>query len=242
MLEVKNLTSSIIESGITDHKFFKIDDVSFTLEDGYICALLGKNGSGKTTLLDLMYGNVLVKSGSVSFDGVEFNKKTRAKFRNDVALISNGVWYFADKSVSENVALLSIMYEGFDEKLFMEYMKRFEFPETDFNKPVSKLSTGQKVQFDIAFAAARRPKLMLMDEPFANLDPVVKVDIMEIIQDLVSENNMSVIISTHLLDEIDNVVDYVAVIDDGKLVKYGDRVSLIDSNNYKSIEDILINK
>lgn len=240
MLEVKNLTSSIIESGITDHKFFKIENASFTLEDGYICALLGKNGSGKTTLLNLMYGNVLKKSGSVSFNGVELNKKTRAKFRNDVALITNDVWYFADKSLNENVMFLSMMYEGFDENLFREYMKRFEFPETDFNKPVGELSTGQKVQFDIAFAAARRPKLMLMDEPFANLDPVVKVDIMEIIQELVSENNMSVIISTHLIDEIDNVVDYVAVIDGGKLVKFGDRVSLIDNNNYKSIEEILL--
>lgn len=242
MLEVKNLTSSVLESGVKDGKLFKISDVSFSLEDGYIMALLGKNGSGKTTLMQLMYGNLLKKSGQVIWNGKEFNKKTRDSIRQDIALISGDSWCFDNRSIVENLEYLSLMFPAFDEKLFMDYLRRFDFPKSDMNKPIVKLSTGEKVQFEIAFAAARKPKLMILDEPFANLDPVVKVDIMEIIQELVNKENMSAIISTHLISEIDDVVDYVGVIDDGKLVKFGDRVSLVDDKNLTSISQLLASK
>ena len=236
MLEIRDLNYSIKKSG----RGFLINNINFELEDGYIMGLVGRNGSGKTTLLNLIYKAITPDSGKVLWNGEEVNSNNRYVFHNDVAYIGNEDWCFKYKSVNENIEMLSLLYKDFDEKLFGQYIKYFELREADRNKKYLALSMGQKMQFQIAFAMARRPKLMLMDEPMANLDPIIKVDLMELLQQNVAKENMSIIISTHLVDDISNMTDYIGLLDNGIMKEFGNREKLFDKYGTEGLREFLI--
>ncbi|MCM1256818.1 MAG: ATP-binding cassette domain-containing protein [Roseburia sp.] len=92
-------------------------------------------------------------------------------------------------------------------------------------KPLGEVSTGEKKQIQLAFAMARRPKLLLLDEPGANLDPVFRVSLMDKLQSQIAREELSVILSTHILEDIEDVADYVGVMEEGRMSFFGDRES-----------------
>ncbi len=165
---------------------FAIKDISFSLEQGYIMSLLGKNGSGKTTLLNIIYGLITPDSGEVLWQH-ENAFDNRYAFHNDIAYIGEKTGVLNTKSLNENVAFLSLLYENFDYELFDYYMSVFGLTDTDREQNYSELSTGQKLQFQLAFLLARSPKFMLLDEPMANLDPVIKTELTDILHKQVTE-------------------------------------------------------
>ena len=236
MLTVRNLYTSRAESKGN----FQLKDISFSIEEGMIYTLLGRNGAGKSTLLEAIYGILSKAQGEVIYDGEKVERKSLSRYHREVALVSNRLqWYAAHMTVTENISLFEAMYPGFDRAFLMQCLKRFDFPWAPENAMFSKLSTGQLMQLQLAVAAARHPKLMLLDEPFANLDPVVKTDIMDMLQTMVADTNMSILVSTHLLDEIDEVTDYVCVLDEGRLVRFGSRDEVLNGN-IQSIKELLM--
>ncbi|MBQ3545035.1 MAG: ABC transporter ATP-binding protein [Lachnospiraceae bacterium] len=236
MIEARNLSYKEKKS----KNDFSIDNVCFKLEDGYIMSLLGKNGSGKTTLLNLIYGMLKSDSGEVLWNGEVVNGDNGYDFKCDVAYVGGEDWCFLSKSINDNVEILKCLYEDFNVELYEEYLKYFDLKESDRTKEYSKLSTGQMMLFQIAFAMARKPKLLIMDEPMANLDPVVKVDIVELLQQKVAKDNMSVIISTHLLSEISDVTDYIGIIENGKMTEFDNREVIFDKYNAEELREIFI--
>lgn len=224
MLKVKELSLDRREYGRkTPEEDFRLEKVSFELGDGYIMALLGENGAGKTTLLDLLSGNAAKGSGSIIYDGVELNAGTRAKINSEMAYVGPQGWCLENETVNTNISLLSVLYEQFDMELLEKTLKQFDFPDSCHEKKYQELSTGQKMQFSIAFALACKPKIMLLDEPFANLDPVIRVDIADILQTSVRRDGMSIIVSTHEVNEIDDMVDYVGIMKKGRMTGFGSR-------------------
>lgn len=236
MIEVKNLSYKEKKS----KKDFSINNISFKLEDGYIMSLLGKNGSGKTTLLNMIYGMFKSDSGEVLWNEKVINIDNNYDFKCDVAYVGGEEWCFETKSINDNVNMLKHLYKDFDEKLFDEYVKYFDLKESDRCKEYSELSKGQKMLFQIAFALARKPKLLIMDEPMANLDPVVKIDIMELLQKKVEKENISIIISTHLVEDISDMTDYIGLIDNGNLIEFDNREEIFDKYKAEGLRDILI--
>lgn len=236
MIDVKNLSYKEMKS----KEKFSLNNISFKLEDGYIMSLLGKNGSGKTTLLNLIYGMIKSDSGEVLWDGNVINRDNYYEFKTEVAYVGGEQWCFSSLSVNENVELLKYLYADFDIKLYEEYLKYFDLKGSDGRKEYSELSTGQMMLFQIAFALARKPKLLIMDEPMANLDPVVKVDIMELLQKKVEKENMSIIISTHLVEDISDMTDYIGIIDNGSLIEFDNREVIFDKYKAEGLRDILI--
>lgn len=236
MIEVKNLSYKEKKS----KNGFSINNISFKLEDGYIMSLLGKNGSGKTTLLNLIYGMFKNDSGEVLWNGNVINIDNNYAFRCDVAYVGGEEWCFSSKSADENIELLKYLYTDFDMELYEKYLKYFELKESDRRKKYSKLSTGQAMLFQIAFALARKPKLVIMDEPMANLDPIIKVDIMELLQKKVEEENMSIIISTHLLEDITDVTDYIGIIENGKMTEFDNREVIFEKYNADGLREVFI--
>lgn len=236
MLTVNHIYSKAAESKGN----FQLKDISFSIEEGMIYALLGRNGAGKSTLLEAIYGILSKSQGEVIYDGEKVDRKSLSRYHREVALVAGQLtWYAPHLSVRDNVELLKAMYDSFDSAQFYDYLKRFDLPATELEKTFSQLSAGQSMQVQIAFAAARSPKIMLLDEPFANLDPVVKMDIMDVLQTLVAKNNMSILVSTHLVDEIDEVTDYVAVLDGGRLTHFGSRTELPCGEGYGSLKALL---
>ena len=213
--------------GITPPKEngFAIKDVFINAEPGYITCLLGKNAAGKTTLLSLLYGMLRPKSGKVSWDGKEVKYKNLAAYHREVAYFGEK-WCAEGLTVEKNVEMLSILYPTFDRELFDSLIKTAQ-AEGTLEKRYFELSTGERVKAELAFLIARKPKLIILDEPLANIDPVFKMDILELLQKGVAENGTGVLISTHLIDEISDMVDYIYVLDNGKIVKHGSRFELM---------------
>ena len=213
--------------GITSPKEngFAIRDVFINAEPGYITCLLGKNAAGKTTLLSLLYGMLRPKSGKVSWDGKEVNYKNLAAYHREVAYFGEA-WCASGLTVNKNVEMLSTLYPTFDRKLFDSLITLAQ-AESTLDKYYIELSTGEKAKVEIAFLLARKPKLLIMDEPLANIDPVFKADILELLQKGVADNGTGVLISTHLIDEISDMVDYIYVLDNGEIKKHGSRFELL---------------
>jgi len=141
--------------------------------------------------------------------------------------------------VDENLSFLSSLYDNFDHDEFERIISSFEFAVSDRKKMYYKLSTGQQMQFQIAFNLARHPKLLLMDEPFANLDPIIKEDILELIRNKIASENISVIMSTQLVEEISDIVDYIGIIENQKMKAFGSRDELFDKFGVQNIRELM---
>ncbi|MBQ9490274.1 MAG: ABC transporter ATP-binding protein [Lachnospiraceae bacterium] len=230
MLTAKNIN---YRYGLAKKDAFELQDVSLTLEPGYVSCLLGKNGSGKTTLLNLLYGMRKPKSGEILWKGQRLDDKTLADFRQEVAYVGEA-WCVESMTVAQNMEMLSILYPAFDRDYFDSLMK-LAGADGCLDQVFSALSTGERMKLEISFVLARRPKLILLDEPLANIDPVFKVDVLELLQKGVAENETGVLISTHLLDEISDMVDYVNVLENGRLIKSGTRFDVLGEGQLRDI-------
>lgn len=235
MLEVKNITYHYRKKG------FYIDNVSFNLEDRYFAVLLGENGAGKTTLLRAVYKMYKANDGEILWNGEKITNDNLHKYRNDVAYVEDENWCVDWQTVTENVELLKDIYSTFDETAFYDILKKFDFDKNLMNKKYRDLSTGEQMKFQIAFVLARHPKLLIMDEPFANLDPVVKTDLIEMLHKNVMHNEMRVLLSTHLVEDITDITDYIGIMDKGKMKAFGDREEILSQYNSESLREIFCN-
>ncbi len=190
--------------------------VSIDVPKGYITALTGQNGAGKTTLLKLLYGALLPKVGKAVCDGTPINTQTLDEIHGKTAFISTDVWQAECKSTEWHAQLFSELYQNFDPERMEEILERFHFPEEAKSQSIETLSTGQKMQAQTALSLAKHPEYIIMDEPLANVDPVVKTDMLDMIQEAVAQG-CGVIISTHLTSEIEMITDRIVTLEEGKI-------------------------
>lgn len=239
MLTVENL----------GHKYgkrrFALRNISFSLEQGYLCCLVGANGAGKTTLLKTIYGVLCPSAGRVLYQGEQVTRanakgkeyyKGLCRYHKEVAFVGGDEWCFPNATMQENVETLKTFYENFDEGEYGRLLEVFGLKKVAREKTYPELSRGQQMLFQIAFAMARHPRLLLMDEPFANLDPVVKVDLVQLFQEKMKDEDISILLSTHLVDDISDMVDYVGLMKEGELVMYGDRESVFEEKKVDSLK------
>lgn len=240
---------------------FQIQDITLQIEPGYFTCLLGHNGAGKTTFLKLLYGMLMPGSGDVMFDGEDVlsekqydgkdvaspnfytgRKREKLTLENldayhQICAYVGEEWCIPFLSVKDNVDTLSVLYPEFDHELYEELSRKLDFSEPD--TLYFRLSTGQQMKVQLCFQLARRPKYIILDEPLANLDVVAKRDIIEVLQQGINEWDIGVLMSTHLLDEISDVVDYIAAIENGRLCEYGERDEIFEKHDADSLRDVM---
>ena len=215
MLEANNLKFSYGFRG------FRIENVSLELEKGYVYALAGGNGAGKTTLLKLLYGALAPSSGQVFWKGIPVNRKTLADYHRETAFTGKK-WCDNHRTIEENAAFFRALYPSFDDVYWGSLLESMGLTGIAETVQYGLLSEGEARKADIAFALARRPELLIMDEPLANLDPVIKTDITELLRDAVARDNLTILMSSNLIDEIRGLADFFGVINDGVLVCWGE--------------------
>ena len=223
MLEVKNLCFSYHHG-----RKFRLQDIHFSIEEGMVMCLLGKNGAGKSTLLNLIFGSLWKKEGEICINHQKLCKGNLAGLHQEMAYVGDEQWCFTGISVEENIAILSKLYEDFDLDHFRHIGRELAFPEWAMSRRVSDLSTGQAQKLAIAFAMARRPKLLLLDEPFAGLDAVSRVDLSGLLSEAARNRQMTIVISTNLTDDISGMTDYIGVLADGQMKLFGDRETVFE--------------
>lgn len=202
-----------------------VDDLSLKVKTGELYAFLGVNGAGKSTTISIICGTLAKTSGSVKVCGADENNFDNAKKELGVVFQSSVL----DKalSVRDNLkfraALYGITGEKFEARL-KELDDLLHFSEF-INRPVGKLSGGQKRKIDVARALIHKPKLLILDEPTTGLDPMTRKTLWEVIYSLQKSTGMTVFLTTHYMEEAAEA-DYVVIIDHGKIAAEGTPLEL----------------
>lgn len=219
IIEIKNLKKSY-----GDIK--AVDDLSFCVKKGELFAFLGINGAGKSTTINIMCGSLTKDGGEVYIDGEEFDGK------NTKILTKLGVVYqnsVLDKqlTVYDNLRFRSSLYgisgEEFERRL-VELDELLSISDV-LKRPLGKLSGGQRRRVDIARALLQKPKILVLDEPTTGLDPKTRSVVWEAINRLRREENLTVFLTTHYMEEASEA-DYVVIIDAGKTIAQGTPLEL----------------
>ena len=228
VLSVKNLSKSIKNNLI-------IDDISFDIAKGQIVGLLGPNGAGKTTTFYSILGLIKVDSGKVFLQDKEITKMPpHSRAAVGMSYLPQEPSVFRNLSVKSNI--LGVAEKNFlnSEELKNFYTKTLkEFGLMDIEDSLGYvLSGGQRRKVEIARCLASKPKLILLDEPFAGIDPLAIEDIKNVLQSL-SEKGISILITDHNLRETIDICDYSIVIKDGRILDKGEKNYLINSSLIK---------
>jgi ABC-2 type transport system ATP-binding protein len=136
-----------------------------------------------------------------------------------IGLVSETNSFFMEKSANKNGELLGMLYPGWDGELFHSAMKKMGVPG---NRTVEQMSRGEQMKFQTAFAMAHHPVLYLLDEVTAGMDPVFRIDYFKILQEIIAREDASVLMTTHIQEEIERKMDYAGVLEQGALVSFGE--------------------
>jgi ABC-2 type transport system ATP-binding protein len=199
--------------------FAAVDGISFTVEEGEIFGLLGPNGAGKSTLIRMLTTLLPPTSGSASVNG--FDVVTQADdVRESIGVIPQAMTSDLELSVHENLLIFAKLYgvpRAKRKRLMDELLAAVELtPWAD--KQVKNLSGGMRRRVEIARGLVHEPRLFFLDEPTTGLDPVSRVAVWGMIQRVQKERNLTVLITTHYMDEADKLCDRIAIVDHGRLM------------------------
>ena len=197
---------------------FKLENISFALPKGYIMGLVGKNGAGKTTFFEYIMNEKKRYSGELLLDGREIHEDYLQTL-NRIGFVSEKNEFLNIRTAAQNAQMLGRFYSDFDEALFESTMESFRVSK---DKTVMKMSRGEQMKFQLAFAVAHRPRLYLLDEATAGMDPVFRIEFYKLLRTLLQDESCSVILSTHIEEEIEKQLDYVGVLDAGRFVSFGE--------------------
>ncbi len=193
-----------------------IHGMNLSVEHGMIYGLLGVNGAGKTTTFKMITGLLRPDSGEIIFSGTSVSGQDRGFLREMGILIETPVFY-EHLSAKENLEL-HLQYMGCGVDKIEEALNRAGLQNTG-RQPVSKFSLGMRQRLAIARAISHGPKLLVLDEPVNGLDPVGIRQMRELFLSLARESGMTLLISSHILSEIEHVADRVGVLADGSIAK-----------------------
>jgi ABC-2 type transport system ATP-binding protein len=199
--------------------FTAVDGVSFAVAPGEIFGLLGPNGAGKSTLIRMMTTLLEITSGAAYIEGFDVSKDAD-KARRAMGVIPQAMTSDGDLTVWENLSIYSKLYgisaaereRSIDELLELVDLTQWR------DAPARNLSGGMRRRLEIARGLVHRPRIFFLDEPTTGLDPVSRVAVWEMITNIKQQRNLTVLITTHYMDEADRLCDRIAIVDHGKLV------------------------
>ena len=205
-----------------------VEDISLTLEKGRIYALLGPNGSGKTTFMKMISGLVKPTHGTIEYEGMPIGVRSK----KDIAYMSTEPFFYSFMTVESVGKYYKDFFEDFDEDKCVKLIGEMELNMKD---KVKKLSSGMSAKLKIAATMARNAKLYLLDEPLNGIDIIAREKIITTILNAASDDS-TIVISTHLVDELEAVIDSVVFIKDGKSVIYGDAEQIREQRGKSIVE------
>ena len=200
-----------------------IDDL--LIESGYITGFIGPNGSGKTTTIKLIMNMLKMDSGIIKV----FNNDIRDYFayKSEIGYVGDEAGFLDTVKVKNIKKYMSNFYEKWDEDLYKKYISKFRIDENKLYKDFSK---GQKKQFELIIALSHHPKLIIMDEPTANLDPRVRSELLEMLQEHIEREEATVFYSTHITSDLEKTADYIVMIYEGKIILTGIKDEILEEH------------
>lgn len=194
--------------------FRALDGVNMNVPKGAIYGLVGPNGAGKSTIIRHLTGVYRPDGGEIFVDGLPVYENREAKAK--IAYIPDDLFYFLQADALEMMRYYKGIYAAFDEKMFYR-MQEF-FPSIDIRRNIRRLSKGMQKQVAFWLAICCKPELLVLDEPLDGLDPVMRRQIWGILMSEVAERQMTVLVSSHNLRELEDVCNYVGIMNKGKVM------------------------
>lgn len=197
-----------------DYGDFALKDVSFSLPKGSIMGFIGENGAGKTTTIRLILNMIAKDSGDVSIFGLD-HARQEEQIKQDTGVVLDELHFYEGLRPYDISSILRPVFGNWDDALYAKYLKRFSIP-TD--KTIKQMSKGMKTKLSLCTALAHRPSLLILDEATSGLDPVMRAEILDIFQDIIQDEERAILMSTHIISDLEKVADYITLIDNGRIV------------------------
>src|SRR6186713_3364731 len=198
--------------------FTAVSGISFTVNEGEVFGLLGPNGAGKSTLIRMLVTLLPPTAGTALINGFDVVRKAD-DVRRSIGVIPQAMTSDLELSVEENLLIFAKLYGVSRDKrtrLIRELLEAVELTQWA-DKPVKNLSGGMRRRVEIARGLVHEPRIFFLDEPTTGLDPVSRVAVWEMLQRIKRERNLTVLLTTHYMDEADKLCDRIAIVDHGQL-------------------------
>ena len=217
ILEVRNL--------VKDYGDFSLKQLCFDVPLGSIVGLIGENGAGKSTTINCILNEVQKNSGKILLFGKDY-LQNEVENKNKIGVVFDENHFPDIFTPFEIASYMSGIYMNWNTGVYREYLKKFDLPE---NKAIKGFSKGMKVKLAFAVALSHKAELLILDEATSGLDPVIRDDILDILLDFVQDENHAVLVSSHIISDLEKIADYITFIHNGKLVFSYPKDDLIDN-------------
>ena len=205
-LEIKNLAKHYGD--------FSLENLNITLPSGCIMGLIGENGAGKSTTIKLILDMIKRDSGEITILGKD-NREDMHLTKEDIGVVPDEIGISDILTAKQVGKIMRHTFKNWDDDLYKSYLDKLGVP---FNKKFKALSRGMKMKLGIAIALSHHPKLLILDEATSGLDPVVRDEVVGMFADFTRDENHSVLISSHIVSDLEKLCDYIAFLHKGRLL------------------------
>lgn len=203
---------------------FELKNINLNVPKGMIMGLIGENGAGKTTTIKAILNVINSYSGEIKVFGKDSRIYER-EIKEDIGVVLDDSFLSECLNPCDINKIMEKVYKNWDEKLYFKYIEDFKLPK---NKISKEYSSGMKMKLKIATALSHSPKLLILDEPTAGLDPIARNEILDIFQDFIQDEEHSILVSSHITSDLEHIADYITFINNGEIILTKTRDELLE--------------
>ena len=212
-IEIKNLTKH--------YRGFSLENLNLTLPSGCIMGLVGENGAGKSTTIRLLLGMSRPDCGEITV----FGQKLTPALKEQIGVVLDEPGYPGCMTADQIGNMLRGIFRGWEQKTYDNYLHKLRIPD---NKPFKDFSKGMKMKLCLAAALSHGAKLRILDEATSGLDPVVRDELLDVFNDFTRDEGNSVLISSHIVSDLEKLCDYIAFLHRGRLMLCREKDELLN--------------
>ncbi|TQS76003.1 ABC transporter ATP-binding protein [Ornithinibacillus gellani] len=196
------------------YPYFQLKDVSLQVKRGFFTGFIGPNGAGKSTIIKLILHLIRPDSGRIRILGMDYQNNEK-EIKEKIGFVYSEELLYGDLTLQDMKRIISPSYSNWDDAIFQQYREQFELP---LRQKLKTFSKGMKMKVSLAIALSHHAELLIMDEPTAGLDPIFRREFMEILQEVMLDENKTILFSTHILNDLTSIVDYITLIQNGQIL------------------------
>ena len=205
-IEIRDLCKS--------YKEFELKNLNLTLPSGCIMGLVGENGAGKSTTIKLMLNAIKRDGGTITILGKD-NRENFELTKEDIGVVLDEVGFSECLTAKQVGKVMQNIYKNWDAPVFEQYLTKLKLPR---DKKFKEFSKGMKMKLAIAVALSHHAKLLILDEATSGLDPVIRDEVLDVFSEFTRDENHAVLISSHIVSDLEKICDYIAFLHEGKLM------------------------
>jgi ABC-2 type transport system ATP-binding protein len=213
-----------IEDLVKTYPGFRLGPLTLDLDPGVVLGYIGPNASGKTTTFRCLTGMTRIDRGSVEVFGHE-NKPNETQWKHDIGYVGDRHAFFERWTGRANLAFRAGFYPAWSQAMAEDLARRFECP---LDQKAKDMSSGNRVKLSLISALAHSPRLLVLDEPTAGLDPVVRKEVLDVLFEVLEDGEHSILYATHILTDISRLADELAFLVNGKLLQRSSKDDLLE--------------